>query len=361
VISRRSPRGSGRRAGAWPDLGLAAFGPPDLVDHLIAEYGAPDDAALETAGLVVTALGDDATSLSAKPDGAATWARIRRDAYKTTRWRTRLGPAGADPISCEIEIKGLFGRSLVQSIVVEPLLSVALARRGAAMISASGVVVEGRVTAIAGISRSGKSSLALRAWGRGLELLADDRLVVKSDGVVEGFPRRLRVYPDLAATAPLAHERLGLAVRRRLAAMDVARRLTGGWVALPALVDAKAVGAGRRSAPLGRLVIVDRAEADPATRAPSGARAATSSIVEREDPEAVWHCVKSIVEHDLAWVASNGADWAAAASETESAQIDILRRAVDATGARLSIVTVPTEWPAARSIAMLARHLGLES
>ena len=358
MISRLRPRGSADRLLAWPELGLAVSRSSGLVEHFTAEYGAPDASGSDAAGLVITSLADMPATPSTAPPDAPDADVVRTAAHKTTRWRTRLGPASADPIRCGIEIRGLFGRSLVQSVVVEPLISVALARRGAASISAAGVVVEGRALAIAGISRSGKSSLALRAWGGGLDLLGDDRLIVTADGLVTGFPRRVRVYPDLAVTAPIAHERLGPGVRRQLAALGIIRRLTAGWVALPALVDANAVAAGRRSASLDRIVVIDRTNRKRVNDLETTADRA--SIAEADEPDAVWRQLDAIVERDLTWVASNGRDWAAAAADTRMTQLDILRRAVESTGAQLSIVTVPADWPAARAIATIARHLGLE-
>jgi hypothetical protein len=171
--------------------------------------------------------------------------------------------------------------------------------------------------------------------------------------MVTGLPRRLRIYPDVSRTAPLAHERLEPSVRRRLAALDAVRRLTAGWVALPALVDAKMVGASRHSVSLGRIVVLDREDRPVAEREPA-------SVVELVEPGAVWNRLEAIVASDLRWVASNGPDWAAAATDTRTLQLDILRRAVIASGSRLSVVSVPAEWTAEHAISTLARHLGLE-
>lgn len=329
----------------WPAIGLEVDPSlSDLARHLAREYGDPRPGAVTDPSLVLSPLAR-ARVARAGDNGA-----VRATRYKTTRWRVRLAAPDDQRLRCDLQVQGVFGRSLVQSTLIEPLLSVVLARRQEALVSASGIVVGGHALAIAGVSRSGKSTLAVRAWGNGRRILADDRLIVTGDGRVRGFRRRLRLYPDLVRTAPAAAERLGPAVRRRLGIAGLVRRGTRGWVGLPVLVDPSAVGVdGQASVPLGRLVVVDRSD-----------DAATTDVRLRDEPDKVWSLLERIVRRDLAWVSDQGPAWQAAADAIAASQVDILRAAVRASGAAVAALSVPSSWDAPRAIAAVSRAVGLE-
>ena len=344
----------------WPSLGLEIAGSTGLIPHFAREYGAPTQRELDGPRLIVRPLARArrASTISARlgPDGgphsAATDRPIVTARHKTTRWRIRLGAPSLATVTCELSIAGVFGRSLVQSTVVEPLLSVVAARRGEALISASGIVVDGAAIAVAGVSRSGKSTLALRAWAAGRSILGDDRVILGPDGRLRGFPRRLRLYPDLDTTAPAAFSRLGGGVRRRLAIAAIVRRLSRGWVGLPVLVDRDDVGLVEGSVRLARVVVVDRVSA--------GGQEGADQLVATDDPERVAALLDAIAAKDLAWVAAQGPDWAAEAQRTREIQGGIIRQAVESNAARLTVMSLPASWPAPRAIEALARALGLE-
>jgi hypothetical protein len=340
-----NPAGPGR---SWPERGLTVDGPPGLVRHFAAEYGPGSgaDPGLERTGMVtIRSLGRGSTIVADRGP-------IRSGSHKTTRWRTRLSPSDDAEIAFEIEISGVFGRSLVQSLIVEPLLSVVLARRDRALFSASGIVIDGRTVAICGLARSGKTTLALRAWATGRTVLADDRLMVAPDGLVTGFTRRPRVYPDLVSTAPAAVGRLGPAVRRRLAAASVVKRLTLGFIGLPVLLDRDALGSvGQPAAPLADLVIIDRAE-----RPSTGG----DDIVPIDSPAEVERQLRLIAARDLRWVEAEARGWENVARATADRQVALLLSAMTAAGGSARVLVVPAAWDAARAIQAIAREIGLE-
>ena len=339
-----NPAAPGR---TWPERGLTVDGPPALVRHFVAEYGPGSvaDPGMDRAGMLTI------RSLDRASPTVGSRGPIRLGNHKVTRWRTRLGPADDDEIVCEIETIGVFGRSLVQSAIIEPLLSIVMARRDRTLLSASGIVVDGRAVAICGLSRSGKTTLALRAWAAGREILGDDRLVVARDGSVIGFTRRPRVYPDLISTAPAAAGRLGPTVRRRLMAASVVRRLSLGVIGLPVLLDRDALGSvGQPPARLGGLIIVDRAE-----RGSAG-----DDIVLIDSAAEVERHLYAIAARDLQWVESEARGWTDVARTTADRQVALLLSAMADTGASARVLAVPPSWDAPRAIEAAARAIGIE-
>jgi hypothetical protein len=341
-VKPADPTGPGRW---WPERGLTVNGPPGLVRHFVAEYGPASvaDPGMDRAGtLTIRSLRASSILGDRHP--------IRSGSHKTTRWRTRLGAPDDDEIACEIETIGVFGRELVQSRIIEPLLSVVLARRDRALFSASGIVVDGQAVVICGLSRSGKTTLALRGWAMGRQILADDRLIFAPDGIVAGFTRRPRVYPDLVSTAPSAVGRLGPAVRRRLTVASMVRRLTLGVVGLPVLLDRETLGSvGQPPIRLGQLIIIDRPELT----------AGSDAIVSIDSPAEVERQLHAIAVHDLRWVESEGRGWEDIARTTADRQVTLLLSAMTAASAIARVLVVPPTWDAPRAIEAVAREIGI--
>jgi hypothetical protein len=320
----------------WPELGLEVAPSAALAGHLRAEYGPPSLEPSEPSRLVVRGLRPDEVGAD----------RVGR--HKTTRWRIRLSEPAWRPILVEVAIRGVFGSSLVQSLVIEPLLTMAAAEAGELFLSAGAVQTEHGSIALAGVSRSGKSTLALRAWAGGLPVIADDRLRIAPDGLVRPFPRRLRIYPDVRTTAVQAFDRLPRRVRLELRLLGATRRLSGGRIALPALVDRSVVVRTDSPTPLAAVYLIDRV-ADPAPDA----------LVVHDDPADGRRLVRSILEGDARWLAGVSAGWREATTRSVDRQLDLFDAALQRTGADLRIVRVPERWSAARAVAAVAAAIGL--
>jgi hypothetical protein len=193
-------------------------------------------------------------------------ADLPSDGHRSVYWQARLDRAGPAGLSLEIALRGWprwFGLSLVQGYLVEPAVSLLVAESGAVLLPAAGIMREGRVDLLIGRSRSGKSSLSMRALAAGLPILGDDQVHVGRDGVCTRFPRRLRVYDDLAGTAPAAMHRLPGALRTQLAGRRLVRLLTRGRIRPSLAVDIADLG--RQVAPpgpLGRIVLLKRVAGD---------------------------------------------------------------------------------------------------
>jgi hypothetical protein len=351
------------RVASWPSIGLAIRGLPRLVRHFTSEYGAPQAPDADAPVLL-----ELRPYIGGKQEGVA---GVRTDRHKTTSWTTRLGSPADDPLSCELQVRGVFGRSLVQSVVIEPLLGVALARTGVALVSAAAIAVDGGALVMLGSSRSGKSSVSLRAWADGHQLLSDDRIQVTADGTVTGFKRRFRLYPDIEVTAPLAFRRLGARTRARLRVAGLIRRFTRGLIGLPVLVDpAQLGGTSPHRLPLRRVVVIDRsatttsADTASATSAddPGGSAHGRDRVGTRlagVDGEVAWERIEAILREDLRWFDGLGADWQSLAHATATTQLALLRAAVEHTGAQVSLIRVPPAWTAVEAIPAVARALGL--
>ena len=239
--------------GILPGIELEVTGDAAAIRHFTAEYG---------------------SAPGSTPQGSPSAARLsvsfverlpadfRTDGHRTVRWQARLNRAGPSDLSLEIALRGWprwFGLSLVQGYLVEPALSVIVAEAGAVLLPAAGIVRDGRVDLLIGRSRSGKSSLSMRALAAGLSILGDDQVYVAQDGVCSPFPRRLRVYDDLAGTAPAAIRKLPGSARRQLALRSTIRTMTRGQVRPSLPVEIADIGTVAPPTPLGRIVLLRRA------------------------------------------------------------------------------------------------------
>jgi hypothetical protein len=141
-------------------------------------------------------------------------------AHKLARWRASLPVRPeVDTMRIAVAVRGPLGLALVQSQVIEPLVSLAAVRAGSVLLPGAAIAYGDRTLLLLGRSRSGKTSLAARALAAGLRVLGDDQVIINADRECLPFPRRLRLYPDLSLTAPAAFAALRPSVRTRLAAL----------------------------------------------------------------------------------------------------------------------------------------------
>ena len=235
-----------------PGVNLRVEGDRAAVAHFSAEYAQP-------AGPSDATLADFAVSFVPRLADAQ-----GVDHYKSVSWRARLDLVDGLPARLSIALRGRprwFGLSLVQGYLVEPCLSLLAPANGEVLVPAAGIVVADGVDLLVGRSRTGKSSLSMRALAAGLPILGDDQVVVLADGSCLRFPRRLRVYDDLSATAPRAAARLPRRHRAGLVARRLARLASAGRVAPSMALPVEVLGApmtGRL--PLRRVVLLARVE-----------------------------------------------------------------------------------------------------
>ena len=245
-----------------PGLTVSVMGARRARAYFRAEYGAaaladsPVAPALEAViGTRVRAASDETT-----PEPNLT------GAHKLARWRASVPVSPElDTMRIAVAVRGPLGLALVQSRVIEPFVSLAAVRAGSVLLPGAAIARGDRTLLLLGRSRSGKTSLAARALAAGLRVLGDDQVLVNADRECLPFPRRLRLYPDLARTAPAAFAALPPSVRGRLAVLGRVSALTRGFVAPPVSVSPSAIGAG---APdpirllVGDVVVVRRAQVD---------------------------------------------------------------------------------------------------
>ena len=319
-------------------LRLQVRGDARTLAHFRAEYGAVRTDSPTTADLVVTF------------DKAAPSAPLSFEAgYRSLRWRVALDPAENGPLRATIDLRGApksFGLSLLQGYVVEPLLGLLGPAAGHVLLPAAAVQTESGVLLLIGRSRSGKSSLVARTAAAGAAVLGDDHVLV-GPNACHAFPRRLRLYPDIADTAPVARAALPARTRLVLRALGLVRTASGGAIAPPVRVPIETLGAVlREPVPLARIVVLERAEVPrlSAEALSSKDLVATAIAVLREQRQALEKV------HEPSW-----REHLDRVLETEGS---LLREAFAPLSA-VSRIVVPTRLPAGESVASIAAELAI--
>lgn len=273
-----------------------------------------------------------------------------RGGHKTVSWRVELGNPEASCLSAAIELRGAprsFGLSLVQGYFVEPLLSIAAAREDAVLLPCAAVNTDEGLLLLLGRSRSGKSSLAVRALAAGAIVLGDDQAFIDAKGWCTTFPRRMRFYSDLRLTAPRAFARLPPTVRSGLFVRGAARWLTRGFVAPPVRVRIDALGevAGAEPLCVRRVVLIER-QRDLATI--QRREVATDETVD---------FAATLLDEQRVKLSAAGPAWTNYLKLVRADEAAILRQAFQRHA--VEQIRVPMSWSAPEALAVLAQLLGI--
>jgi len=310
-----------------------------LLRHFSAEYGAPDASRPVRVAISIR---------DRLPNGAVV---DLRGGHKTVTWSVSLGEAGTDPLHATVTLRGRprwFGVSLVRGFIVEPLISLACAIGGRVLLPAAAIAENGGVLLVIGRSRSGKSSVSVRALALGRKVLGDDQVLFDPRGMVSPFPRRIRVYDDLLQTSPMAVRALPTGVRIGLELRRAVRVATRGFVAPSLALSPTAFGGSRELAemPVHRIVVVRRS---PTARRVTG---------ERLSPDEVRaEAIEILREQRRSLNCLRRDDWLtllASVAERESAMLDMALRAAPAYG-----ITLPEAWGATSAVEALAQALDI--
>jgi hypothetical protein len=328
-----------------PGLIISIRGERRARAHFRAEYASAARARNSSVPAVEATVG---TRVQRRRGSGATNAPELQGAHKLARWRASLPlTPEVDTMRVAVEVRGPLGLALVQSYVIEPLVSLAAIRAGSVLLPGAAFARGRGALVLIGRSRSGKSSLAARALAAGLRVLGDDQVVINARQECLPFPRRLRLYPDLARTAPAAYAALRPSVRRKLAVLSHVNALTRGFVAPPLSVSASSLTAGATAAAplaIGEVVVIRRAPVDTLT-------------VEHLDQDELEAAAEDVLLGQRSQIFSV-TGMQAAYGPLLSQERAIVSRALAAAPARL--VVVPASWPAERAVGELAHELELQ-
>jgi hypothetical protein len=270
-----------------------------------------------------------------------------RGRHKLARWRASVPvTSDADTMRVAVDVRGPLGLMLVQGYIVEPLVSLAAVRGGTVLLPSAAIARQGKALLIIGRSRSGKSTLAALALAGGRRILGDDQVFISARQDCLPFPRRLRLYPDLARTAPAAFAALHPGIRGALVVLRGVEALSRGFVVPPLKVDASTFGAGvgPLRLPIGEVLVIRRAPVDALSFEP---------LVQRElqaEAEDVLMSQRSAI--------FGLAGFEAASGRLLAEERTIVSSAFATASARRALI--PDSWPAERAVGTLARELGLE-
>ncbi len=214
----------------------------EILGHIDAEYGSLSTEALDEADIDVYA-GRSAISSSAQ---ASEFSQAYEGRHKTVHWRVAVSSLQAETIRVLFEGRGQLVISFLQTFYIEPLLRLKFLKRGNALVHAACLARGERSILFPAGSGVGKSTLMLRHAASGKPVQGDNYVILTSEGHTLAFPRRLRIYADLAAVSPDIFGRLPPAERWRLRVAGLIRRFSLGYANLPRrLTIDEIVGPGR--------------------------------------------------------------------------------------------------------------------
>lgn len=264
--------------------------------------------------------------------------------HKLARWQAWV-ELGEDGVALHAHVRGPFGLPLVQSLILEPLMGVVAARHALALVPGALLLDgEGRGVLLVGGSGAGKTSLAARALAAGRDVLADDRVFLGADAGASRYVRRMRLYPDIRATAPTAWASLAGGGRAKLRAVELLGDASGGRFAPPVAVTRRELGAPPppTGTAIHRILLLRREEREAAQMTTVQPGVAVDEMAQR-------------IADDRA--ALDGPALRGALRALARDDCGVLEGATTAvTAQRLEI---PVAWPAARSVQRLAEELGI--
>jgi len=113
------------------------------------------------------------------------------DSYKVARWRILI--TGFDSDSLELTIEpNWFAKDLIPAILITPMISLQLMKKGHSLVHAAGIVKEESIL-ITGFGGSGKTRCVFKAMDEGYRLLGDDHVILR-DGRALSFPTALSLF-----------------------------------------------------------------------------------------------------------------------------------------------------------------------
>jgi hypothetical protein len=235
----------------------------------------------------------------------------------------------------------------VQGYFIEPLLSVAAARRDSVLLPAAAFRDGAGAIVVLGRSGSGKTSLSMHALALGWPVFGDDQVIIDSAGGCRSFARRLRLYPDLRERVPVAYAKLPRSTRVQLGVRRFVRAVSRGAIAPSLAVPISIFGQSSQPdpAPITRVTLLERAFV------PGDLRTEPATVA-----EAVTCALELLREQREHLLLAGGEAWREALVDAERQEEQLLEGAFG--GASIRRIVVPSPL-AGDAIGHVAQAVGL--
>jgi hypothetical protein len=179
------------------------------------------------------------------------------DRHKVVRWKVCLKDLAKKKVTVHFS-GGKFGEVFLRDYILEPLIGLKLAAKGASLLHASGIAIDNKGFIFPACKGVGKTSTMLNLVGKGT-FLGNDKVIVTNDGSVYSYPTFVHIFSYNLKDVPHAFRFLTLKQKAEIKTKHLMKVLSGGYVSLPLDVNPGDLwGEVGKSYPLGSLILLTK-------------------------------------------------------------------------------------------------------
>jgi hypothetical protein len=158
-----------------------------------------------------------------------------RDQYKIVRWRACL--KGVEKNATILQFNaGIFGKVLLLDRLINPLIGFKLVQKNFALLHSSGICIDGLGFIFPAYMGVGKTSTLLNLADQG-EFLANEKIILSSNGTVYSFPIPIDIYYYNLQASPSILEKIRLKEKIDLKLKHLIYRFSNRYATFPLEID----------------------------------------------------------------------------------------------------------------------------